>query len=43
MVKNKTLNINKVEENGGVNAFWLSAYFGRGDSCQILANAGIDI
>jgi len=43
MVKNKTINIDKIEEQDGVNAFWLASYFGRGQCCAILANAGINI
>jgi ankyrin repeat protein len=43
MVNNKTINIDKKEEQDGINAFWLAAYFGRGQCCSILANAGINI
>jgi hypothetical protein len=43
MVRNKFTDINAVDQVGGVNAFWLAAYFGKGACCSILATAGIDI
>ena len=40
LVSNKTFNINIVEPSTEVNAFWVAAFYGRGECMQLLANAG---
>ena len=43
LLSNNTLNINAVEQSTGTNAFWMAAYYGRGECISLLANHGIDI
>ena len=43
ILENTKTDIEKCDERTGVNAFWLSAYFGRGDLMVLLAQAGINI
>lgn len=43
ILKNQSLDIDAVEEKSGVNAFWIAAFFNRGECMQLLANAHIDI
>lgn len=43
MLRNKTLDINVIDEMTGVNAFWLACLYGHGEIMKILAEAGTDI
>ena len=43
LLKNLSLEIDAVEEKSGTNAFWIAAYFGRGQCVSLLANARIDV
>ena len=43
MLRNKTLDINVVDPQTGVNAFWLACLYGHGEIMRILAEAGADI
>ena len=43
MLRNKTLDINVIDPQTGVNAFWLACLYGHGDIMKILAEAGADI
>ena len=43
LVNVKHINLNIIDEETGVNAFWLAAFYGRGQACSILAEKGIDI
>jgi len=39
----KNIDLNIVDEETGVNAFWLASLYGRGEACSILATKGIQI
>ena len=43
LLKNNSLDLNVIDENSGVNAFWLACLYGQGSIMKELANAGIDI
>ena len=43
MLKNPTIDINKVDEKDGVNSFWLASFYGHGEVMSILAKRGIEI
>ena len=43
ILKNKTLDINTFDDQTGVNAFWISAFYGHGKCMNMLAETGIDI
>lgn len=43
LLKNLSLDIDALEEKSGSNAFWIAAYYGRGQCMSLLANANIDI
>ena len=43
MLTNPSLVLEATDPIAGTNAFWLAAFFGRGECVRILANAGIDI
>ena len=37
------IQIDKEDEKSGINAFWLAAFYGRGECLSLLANAGANI
>ena len=43
LVENQSIDINLRDRKTGVNAFWLAAFYGRGNCLRILAEAGSDI
>ena len=43
LLLNSSLDIDAIEEKSGTNAFWIAAYYGRGQCISLLANANIDI
>ena len=43
ILENRSLDIDAIEEKSGTNAFWIAAYYGRGQCISLLANANIDI
>lgn len=43
ILQNRNLDIDAIEEKSGTNAFWIAAFFGRGECMQLLAQAHIDI
>lgn len=43
ILENRSLDIDAIEEKSGTNAFWIAAYYGRGECISLLANANIDI
>ena len=43
IINNKTVNINTIDKTTGVNAFWVSAFYGHGGCLMTLAKYGIDI
>jgi len=43
MLLNHTVKINVLSKETKVNAFWIAAFYGRGNNMRILAEKGIDI
>ena len=43
MIQNPTIDIQVVEPETGVNAFWIAAFYGHGGVMRVLAEKGIDI
>lgn len=43
LLENSSLDIDATEERSGTNAFWIAAYYGRGQCLSMLGQAGIDI
>ena len=43
LLKCQSIDIDAVDEQTGTNAFWLSAFYGRGEALALLANAGANI
>ena len=43
MLMNKTLDINVIDLESGINSFWLACLYGHGEIMSILADSGIDI
>lgn len=37
LLKNRSIDVNVTDNESGVNAFWLAAYFGRGKCLSLLA------
>ena len=42
-MKSVTIDINYIDKETGTNAFWIAAYYGRGECVSFLANAGANI
>jgi ankyrin repeat protein len=43
LTKSKQIDIDVADEETGVNAFWMAAFYGRGEAASLLATKGIDI
>jgi len=43
LLNNNQLQIDVVDPKTGTNAFWIAAFYGRGECCGMLASAGINI
>ena len=43
MIKNPTVDIHVVDQETGVNCFWLAAFYGNWTTMKILAENGIDV
>ena len=43
MIKNKNCVFDNIDHKTGVNAFWMSAFYGQSGSLSILANAGANV
>jgi ankyrin repeat protein len=43
LLQNPHLDVNVVDNTTGVNAFWLAAYYGKGNCLQLLAASGANV
>ena len=43
LLENKTIDINRKEKNSMVNAFWVAAFYGRGNAMNLLAAANANV